>query len=254
MLSIIIPTLNEEVYLPFLLRAISNQSYRDYEVIVADGASRDGTIAVSEKWGCRIVDGGLPSVGRNNGARAARGDRLLFLDADVVLPASFLEKTLREFEKRSLEVASCYIRPIPERDFDSLLFKAANSCLRLSQHFRPHAPGFCIFCNNYLHEEIGGFNEEMTMAEDHDYVMRASKVARFGFIRAMKVPVWTRRLETDGRIRTIARYVLSELYMFVFGKVSADSLNYRFGHHVTDPLVHQITVGKGCEEDDLGQR
>ena len=68
-LSIIIPTYNEEEYLPVLLESIKEQSFDDYEVIVADANSTDKTREIAKEYGCIVVDGGLPAVGRNNGAR-----------------------------------------------------------------------------------------------------------------------------------------------------------------------------------------
>src|SRR5687767_6578001 len=103
MLSIIIPTYNEEEYLPFLLRSIQAQSYKDYEVIIADASSTDKTRAIAAEFGARVVQGGLPGAGRNRGAEAAKGENLLFLDADVILPDPwFLQMTVGEFEKRKL--------------------------------------------------------------------------------------------------------------------------------------------------------
>ena len=89
MLSIIIPTLNEEKYLPPLLDSIKKQDYKDYEVIVADAGSKDKTVEIAKKYGCKVVKGGLLPAGRNRGAEASKGDLLLFLDSDIILPPHF---------------------------------------------------------------------------------------------------------------------------------------------------------------------
>lgn len=57
-LSIIIPTYNEEEYLPKLLEGIKSQDFEDYEIIVADANSTDKTREIAEVYGCKIVDGG----------------------------------------------------------------------------------------------------------------------------------------------------------------------------------------------------
>ena len=80
MLSIIIITKNEEKCLPRLLESIKRQNFRDYEIIVSDAQSTDRTREIALAYGCKIVEGGLPSVGRNNGARVAKGEILLFLE------------------------------------------------------------------------------------------------------------------------------------------------------------------------------
>ena len=91
MLSIIIPCLNEEEYLPLLLESVKKQKFLDYEIILADAGSKDKTLQIAKKYNCKIVPGGLPSKGRNQGAKKAKGDLLLFLDADVILPDGFFK-------------------------------------------------------------------------------------------------------------------------------------------------------------------
>ena len=92
MLSIIIPTLNEEKYLPLLLESIKKQKdFFDYEIIVADAGSKDKTLEIAKNYGCITVGGGLPSKARNEGAKITNGNTLLFLDADVILTNDFLK-------------------------------------------------------------------------------------------------------------------------------------------------------------------
>ena len=86
MLSIVIPTFNEEKFLPHLLKSLKEQTFKDFEIIVADNNSTDATRSVAINVGAKVVKGGLPARGRNNGAKVARGEWLLFLDADVILP------------------------------------------------------------------------------------------------------------------------------------------------------------------------
>ncbi|MEN6592532.1 MAG: glycosyltransferase family A protein, partial [Methanobacterium sp.] len=57
-ISIIIPTYNEEEYLPYLLESIKRQDFTDYEVIVADAHSTDKTREIAKSFGAKIVDGG----------------------------------------------------------------------------------------------------------------------------------------------------------------------------------------------------
>ena len=54
-LSIIIPTYNEEEYLPLLLKSIKQQDFRDYEIIVADANSKDNTVKIAEEYGCIVT-------------------------------------------------------------------------------------------------------------------------------------------------------------------------------------------------------
>jgi len=231
MLSIIIPTYNEEEYLPFLLRSISAQTFRDFEVIVADNHSTDKTREIGAAAGARVVDGGMPAGGRNRGAEAAKGDILLFFDADVVLPDPwFLQMTVGEFEKRRLGVASCRVQPLSKKPVDKVFNVAFNYFMWVTQATTPHAPGFCIFARKSVHEAIKGFDEEIKFAEDHDYVNRASKVAKFGILKTYKIPVSVRRFERDGRLNVAMKYLLSEVYLRTKGNIKSDIFNYTFGY------------------------
>jgi glycosyltransferase involved in cell wall biosynthesis len=100
MLSIIIPSYNEEKYLPKLLKSIKKQDFKDYEIIVADNNSKDNTRQIALSYGAQIVDGGRPATARNNGVKVAKGDYLLFLDADTILPQHCLSKALNQFNKK----------------------------------------------------------------------------------------------------------------------------------------------------------
>src|SRR6266702_7918120 len=95
--SIVIPTLNEEKYLPRLLMSIREQTVPPAEVIVADADSIDKTKQIAKSFGCIVTKGGYLPTGRNNGAKLATSELILFLDADVMLPADFLQKTVKEF-------------------------------------------------------------------------------------------------------------------------------------------------------------
>lgn len=227
MLSVIIPTLNEEEYLPILLTEIGKQNFKDYEIIVADGNSRDKTVEIAKGFGCKIVRGGLPAKARNEGARAASGDIFLFLDADnIYLPPGFLKKLLEEFEKRKLDVASFPIYP-KGNFFDYLAYGAYNKFVWLTQKFSPYATN-AVLARQEIHREIGGFDEEIKIGEDHVYAKRASKVGKFGFIKTEPVLTSARRLERDGRFKTYSKYLLAGLWMVFFGPIKSDIFKYRF--------------------------
>ena len=116
MLSIIIPAKNEEKYLPLLLESIKSQNYKVFEVIVADNNSIDKTKKIAKKYNCKIIKGGLLDVAKNHGARTAKGDILLFLDADMILPPGFIKTALEEFKKRKLDLGGALVTPIKTKN------------------------------------------------------------------------------------------------------------------------------------------
>jgi len=108
-LSVVIPAYNEERYLPLLLRSLQNQTMVPDEVIVAD-SSTDRTPEIAREFGARVIrtptweelgvaDGpGAWASGvaeaRNRGARIARHDLLLFVDADCIFSHHAMERML----------------------------------------------------------------------------------------------------------------------------------------------------------------
>lgn len=232
MLSIIIPTLNEEKYLPVLLESIKNQKFEgNYEMIVADAGSRDKTIEIARNFGCRIVPGGLPARGRNEGIKSARGDISLFLDADLNLPNDFLSNSLREFERKNLGVASYILVPQTNKKLVKLGFNLFyNWPITFTQKIFPQG-AMGILVKKEIFEKVGGFDENVKLAEDHYFVRQAAKISKFGIIKSTKIYIPLRRFEEDGYLKTCFKYLLCHLYMFSGKAIRSDILKYRFNHY-----------------------
>lgn len=199
---------------------------------MADAFSIDKTRSLAKAFNCKIVSGGLPAQARNNGAKHAKGEILLFLDADVILPALFLEKTIKEMLERRLDIASCFIAPRSKLRIDRFLHQFANQYMRLTQRFHPHIPGFCIFVKKNIHQTINGFDESLVLAEDHDYVNRAKTIGRFGYLKSYKIPVSVRRLSRDGRVKIALKYIAVELHLIFIGKIRRNIFKYEFGNYL----------------------
>ncbi|MFA6018463.1 MAG: glycosyltransferase [Patescibacteria group bacterium] len=230
-LSVVIPTKNEEQYLPSILAELREQSLRPIEVIVSDANSTDATRVIAEKFGARVVDGGLPAIGRNRGAAVASGDLIYFFDADVILQdKDFLAHAVEEFERKTYDIASAFLGVIGGTLFDEFSHGCINEYFRLINSVRPHAPGCCILIRRSLHEAIGGFDETIVLAEDHDYALRASKCGVFGVLDSVKVFTSTRRQERDRRFFLIMKYLLAELHILFIGPIRHDKFKYEFGY------------------------
>lgn len=231
MLSIIIPTLNEEKYLPLLLESIKKQDFTDYEIIVADAGSKDKTLEIAKKYGCIVVPGGLPAKGRNEGAKIAKSGTLFFLDADTLLPNSFFDKSLSELKNRNLDIASFCIKSHPENKFiDFLLEIFYNKLIIVMEKILPHA-AMGILAKKDLFVRLNGFDETIKLAEDHDFARRAGKIAKFGIIRSVKLYSSDRRAKTDGWFRTGIKFLFCQLHMIFIGPVRSDIFKYKFGHY-----------------------
>lgn len=227
--SIVIPALNEAELLPSLLESIKVQDFSDYEVIVADAGSTDGTRRIAEEYGCLVVEGGLPGAGRNAGAREAKGDYLFFLDADVQLPPGFIGNIYREMEERFIDVATCAIRPLSDYQLDRIIHDLINTVILMNLRMDPKAFGFCIFVTRQLFNRIGGFDETIKVAEDNDFVKRAARFRPLRYLHDSHILVSVRRFEKEGRFAYMAKGVRLNLHRAFKGEIREDGIvEYEF--------------------------
>jgi hypothetical protein len=122
------------------------------------------------------------------------------------------------------------IKPLSDRLDDKIFHDIFNFYMTMVQDFSPHAPGFCIFVQTDIHRVINGFDEDIKLAEDHDYVRRAARIGRYGILKSYKIPVSVRRFERDGRMTIAMKMLLAEIYLQTKGNIKSDIFNYRFAH------------------------
>ena len=243
LLSIIVPTLNEQRYLPRLLKSIVSQSFKDYEIIVCDSHSKDDTVKIARTFGCKILAGGSPAAGRNAGARKAKGDLLLFLDADILFPnSSSLHRMISEFERKKLAIATTKITPRSERRIDKFLHEFVHVYFKVLQKIKPSGGGYCILVKKSIHDAIGGFDEKLVFAEDHDYIYRASKKGKFAILDSVRMIVSVRRLDKEGRLNLIRKYALIELYRFANKRIEHKFVPYDMGSFDDFPPKQRLAL------------
>ena len=229
--SVVIPAKNEEENLLILLRSIKKQSLQPNEIIVADANSVDKTVQVAQQFGAKVVAGGMPSAGRNSGAKSASSELIFFLDADVeLLDKDFFKKSIQSFDSQKFDFATADVFPKDGNWFDKITHKVYNKYVRFLGKRLPHTPGFCILIKKELHNSIGGFDEAISFCEDHEYAGRAVKKGKFGFLDNVKIPVSTRRLKKDGRVNIVIKYFFAELHMIFLGPIKDDKFKYNFDH------------------------
>ncbi len=190
------------------------------EIIVADGGSRDGTAEIA-RGRARLLES-APGRGRqlNAGARAARGDVLLFLHADTWLSPG-TDAAITRALARAEVVGGCFkitIRgPSARRSIARALAAAINARTRL---FRTATGDQAIFCRRSAFEAAGGFPNR-DLFED---VMFYRRLRRLGAVALLEPAVRTsdRRWRERGYVRTIVTRLVLRL-LFVLG-VSSESL------------------------------
>ncbi|KXF83357.1 glycosyltransferase family 2 protein [Enterovibrio coralii] len=236
-ISVVIITLNEEKRIGRLLDDLYQQTHQDFEVILVDSNSDDATRDVADSFKNhlpaltvhRMETRGV-SLGRNTGASLANFERILFLDADVRLSPDFLEKSVKELNEKSLDVAGVYMGASSLPTIQKLSYGAFNAGMFATQFFFPTAVGACIFSTRTAHQRLNGFDEKITLCEDCDYVRRASKIMRFRFIN-QAFQFDPRRLDQDGLFATGLVYLKANVRRFFFGEMRNNEMEYKFGHY-----------------------
>lgn len=200
-LSVVVPTLNESLNIGRTLRYIKCADPLA-EVIVVDGGSTDATIEIAKKYAHKVIVKKSSTIGaaRNIGAKAAKGEIVLFVDADTIPHMEFFEK-IRIICSRDHKVvgAGCVIMPRNINFFESLFFYFLNFLVYLSvQLGRPSIAGSCVAYRRKAFWKVGGFDEEMAASEDQDLCNRIAKVGQVIFSARIIAYTSSRRLRELG--------------------------------------------------------
>lgn len=235
--SIIIPAHNEERNIGKLLQTIADQSYKNYEVIVNDSNSQDETCKVVEEYrkvfpSLALLEEKTPNVSaaRNNGAKYAKGEYLVFFDADVFIEEHFLKAIARHISLDHPSMLTVWNRPTPPSWRGRFLFGMMNRIVQLVQNTHPAANGPCIIMKKELFESIEGFDQSIFFGEDYDIVKRAFK--KGGVMRVYRNPllfVSTRRFEKEGVIVSLYKFISALLYQLIIGPVRKPIFKYEMG-------------------------
>ncbi len=205
MISIIIPALNEGKHIGRCIRSIKDQKYPDYEIIVVDAYSKDGTTRIAKRLGAKVIQQKPSGAGaaRNAGAAKARGDILAFVDADTRLPRHWMQRLEKIYSDKSVVAAAGPVKPDSRRLkhrfmffvmadafpkatslFDSYQFNGANMSLRASAFRR-----------------MRGFREGYQKMEDNEIGNRAKRFGRVVWDRRLYATTSTRHFDKKGYLR-----------------------------------------------------
>lgn len=227
--SFVIPTLNEEKYIGELLKSILQQTVRPYETIVVDCGSHDNTQSIVRSYkGVTLLTSDKP-VGnqRTYGGKKARGDMLLFLDADAQLPENFLQESLKQIRSRSLDIACPQYIPYPGSRSINLFYSFFNAVFKISEKHMPSGAGSAIFVKRKLFHQMGGFKKELKF-DDIQFIRAAARHGTFGMITTA-VRVSDRRIREYGMLQTVITYIILSV-LFLFGAYRLSNyVPYRFG-------------------------
>jgi CDP-glycerol glycerophosphotransferase len=147
-ISVVVPIYDVEEYLDECLRSLAGQTFADFEAVMVDDGSTDGSAAIAERFAgadprfrlVRQPNGGL-SRARNTGIEAARGEYLAFLDSDDVLPPDAYERLLGALERTGSDFATGNVERMTAIGLTQAPYLAgAFGRARLRTHVRRFAP------------------------------------------------------------------------------------------------------------------
>jgi glycosyltransferase involved in cell wall biosynthesis len=213
MISFIIPAHNEEALIGQTLDAIhaaARDVGEEYEIVVVDDASTDATAQLAEEHGARIVPVNHRQIARtrNSGGRAARGERLFFIDADTTANAMAVAAALRAMDKGAVGGGGLVRFDGRAPLYISLIAAVSVIPAKLI--------GFCggafMFCTRDAFLKSGGFDESMFWAEEGAFALRLKRLGWFEII-------WPRVVTSSRRLRTLSgRQGLSFLKTLLRGR------------------------------------
>ncbi len=233
MISFIIPTLNEEKVLAKTIDCI--QKYKgEKEIIVSDGKSSDKTIEIARAHGAKVVEykgetRQTIAAGRNSGAAIAKGNYIVFLDADdYFLDAdSFFSTAVKKFDADPGLVAfTVAIKVFPEMQTtgDFLVFGYLN---RL--HFiLNNIFGIGVSAGEFqmmrvtAYKKLGGLNEKLVAGEDYEFFNRLSKIGKTKCMLDMVVYHTGRRAHKVGWPKLLSTWFLNAFSVFFLKHSAVD--------------------------------
>ena len=197
-LSIIIPVFNEEKKLPKILHWLDEKAFfKSHQVIVVDGGSEDGTLALSDLYP-KVVFYTSPK-GRakqmNFGAQKAVHTTLYFLHVDSYPPKSF---DVAIFKAQKKAKAGCF----------RMRFDSHHWALQISAFLTRFPSRFCrggdqsLFIEKEYFQQLGGFDEEYVLCEDGEFIDRLYKEKSFVVIQKTLVTS-ARKFKKNGVLRLI---------------------------------------------------
>jgi glycosyltransferase involved in cell wall biosynthesis len=222
MYSFIVPAHNEEDFILNILTDINNQDFAKefYEVVIVDNASIDNT--VTRVWDFAISHPDLNlklvhenrlgvSRARNLGALNSNFEKLIFLDADNNIDFNFLRRVDLYTNKRKVSVATFKTLPNKFSLIESIFF----ACLELIKlmHLKPFGK---IFVEKNIFKRVGGFNFEIYLGENVDFLNKAKKYAIknnlvFSHISVTTIKCSLRRFEKKGFLPVIVPWFIAYL-------------------------------------------
>ncbi|WP_167837480.1 glycosyltransferase [Halosimplex halophilum] len=183
--SIVVPVYNDPDGLERTLESLADQTAEDYEVVVADNGSTDGTAAVAREFADgdrvrRVVADAVQSsyAARNAGVEAADGDVVAFLDADMWVDADYVASITRLMEADDRDYVGCRVEVVADDGLVARYRRATGFDVERYLREKRFAPTCCLVTRRRVFEAVGRFDSRLRSNGDLEFGRR---VAAAGF-------------------------------------------------------------------------
>lgn len=226
MISIIVPALNEEKLLERMLRQFTPDVVREYglQIVVSDGGSTDRTLEIARRHAHKVVENSAGikqtiSLGRNEGARAADGEVLVFLNADTLVQdlRRFFPRMLEELRAPGVVAVTCSVMVYPdeERPIDRRYHGFYNWFFYMMNRVgMAMGRGECHVMTAGTFQRVRGYADRIAAGEDYDMFRRIEKLGRVTFVRDVVVYESPRRYRRYGYLYVTASWFMNFLAVF----------------------------------------
>lgn len=209
------PTYQEEAGLEAFLRQFERQTLprSDFEIVIVDGESRDRTREIAEALADRVLVQTSPGIGgaRNDGVAVARAPVVATTDADCRVPEDWVERIARHFEDDRVMAVCGPDSPIERTAKARMVFFVMRNLIRLAATMGLYATGGT---NSAFRRDaflaIGGYRH-LPHSDDIDLGFRIRRAGRIVYDPKLQVRLSTRRLETQGYLRTLFVWLRGDL-------------------------------------------
>ena len=236
----VVPCLNEEKYVGGILGDLAVQTVGPKQVIVVDSGSDDDTAKVAESFAKQLPVKVVKArrrgvaVARNTGAAAAKTDWIVFIDADIRIDSSFLQYLQTEISASELAATAPRYGIQSQNLLDRLGVGLSSRYIRLYETSKkPVALGWCIAVQRSVHEQIGGFDESMSLGEDYDYIQRVAAIGgKFRFAPTAVAYGSMRRYHQQGKVRMFFDTIRMEVVRGLNGgRIQPGTIDYEYGSY-----------------------
>jgi glycosyltransferase involved in cell wall biosynthesis len=188
LISFIVPAYNEEELLGQTLDALHHAAAEvseSYEIIVVDDNSLDRTREVAKAQGAKVIPVKNRQIAatRNAGAREARGDYFIFVDADTIISSELLEETMDAFQSGAVGGGASFTfdDPVPRyaRRVERMFYRLC--------HWGVMVSGAYMFCTREAYEQTGGYDERLYAAEEWWMFLALRKIGPFRMLTAKTI-------------------------------------------------------------------